>query len=178
MKIIKTIFESVFLVSMDIHNDSRGFFFESYNEINLNSLLNSKIKFVQDNHSYSKKSVIRGLHFQSDPHQQDKLIRVAKGEIYDVVVDVRRNSNTFGSWHAEILSSENNYQLWVPKGFAHGFVVTSDDAVVLYKTTDYYHPECEKTIIYNDPEIGIRWPIEIKNLSNKDSKGVTLKDLV
>ena len=178
MKIIKTIFESVFLVSMDIHNDSRGFFFESYNEINLNSLLNSKIKFVQDNHSYSKKSVIRGLHFQSNPHQQDKLIRVAKGEIYDVVVDVRRNSNTFGSWHAEILSSENNYQLWVPKGFAHGFVVTSDDAVVLYKTTDYYHPECEKTIIYNDPEIGISWPIEIKNLSNKDSKGVTLKDLV
>ena len=94
------------------------------------------------------------------------------------MVDVRRNSNTFGSWHAEILSSENNYQLWVPKGFAHGFVVTSDDAVVLYKTTDYYHPECEKTIIYNDPEIGISWPIEIKNLSNKDSKGVTLKDLV
>jgi len=178
MKIIKTIFESVFLISMDIHNDSRGFLFESYNEINLNSLLNSKIKFVQDNHSYSKKSVIRGLHFQSNPHQQDKLIRVVKGEIYDVVVDVRRNSNTFGSWHAEILSSENNYQLWVPKGFAHGFVVTSDDAVVLYKTTDYYHPECEKTIIYNDPEIGISWPIEIKNLSNKDSKGVTLKDLV
>jgi len=178
MKIIKTIFESVSLISMDIHNDSRGFLFESYNEINLNSLLNSKIKFVQDNHSYSKKSVIRGLHFQSNPHQQDKLIRVVKGEIYDVVVDVRRNSNTFGSWHAEILSSENNYQLWVPKGFAHGFVVTSDDAVVLYKTTDYYHPECEKTIIYNDPEIGISWPIEIKNLSNKDSKGVTLKDLV
>ena len=120
---------------------------------------------------------MRGLHFQNEPHQQDKLVRVVDGEIYDVVVDIRKDSQTYGCWHGETLSSSNKLHIWVPKGFAHGFIATSEEATVLYKTTDYYHPESEETIKYNDPDLNIKWPIEVKAISDKDLKGISFKDL-
>ena len=120
----------------------------------------------------------RGLHYQKEPFQQDKLVRVLTGEIYDVIVDIRKRSNTFGQWHGEILSSQDNKQLWIPKGFAHGFVVTSNDAVVLYKTTQFYSPKNEGTIKYNDPDLNIQWPIKIINVSKKDLEGLYIKDIL
>ena len=177
MKINKTIFNDVHIFSPNIFRDDRGFFFESYNTIDFNKLLGSNISFVQDNHSFTKKYVMRGLHFQNEPHQQDKLVRVVDGEIYDVVVDIRKDSQTYGCWHGETLSSSNKLHIWVPKGFAHGFIATSEEATVLYKTTDYYHPESEETIKYNDPDLNIKWPIEVKTISDKDLKGIPFKDL-
>lgn len=177
MKIIKTIFNDAYLLTPDIYQDNRGIFYEAYNLEDFNSLIGENILFVQDNHSYTKKSVCRGLHYQKEPYQQDKLVRVLNGEIYDVIVDIRKTSNTFGQWHGEILSSQNNNQLWVPKGFAHGFVVTSNDAIVLYKTTQYYSPKNEGIIKYDDPELNIQWPIEIITVSKKDSDGLYIKDI-
>jgi dTDP-4-dehydrorhamnose 3,5-epimerase len=178
MKIIKTIFNDAYLLAPDIYQDNRGIFYEAYNSENFNSLIGENILFVQDNHSYTKKSVCRGLHYQKEPHQQDKLVRVLAGEIYDVIVDIRKLSNTFGQWHGEILSSQNNNQLWIPKGFAHGFVVTSNDAIVLYKTTQYYSPESEGIIKYDDPDLNIKWPIEIITVSKKDLEGQYIKDML
>ena len=178
MKIIKTIFNKVCLLTPEIFSDERGFFYESYNSKSFNSLIGDNASFVQDNHSYTKKSVLRGLHYQESPYEQDKLVRVLSGEIYDVVVDIRKSSKTFGKWHGEVLSAINNNQLWIPKGFAHGFVVTSCDATVLYKTTQYYYPESERTIRYDDPDLNIQWPIEIEIISKKDSKGLGIKDIL
>ena len=162
----------------NIFSDNRGFFYEAYNSTTFNDLIGGNTIFVQDNHSYTKKSVCRGLHYQKEPYQQDKLVRVLSGEIYDVIVDIRKSSNTFGQWHGEILSSKNNYQLWVPKGFAHGFVVTRNDAVVLYKTTQYYSPKSELTLKYDDPDLNIQWPIKITTVSKKDSEGLYIKDIL
>lgn len=178
MKIIKTIFNNAYLLEPDIFPDDRGFFYEAYNSKNFNDLIGDDILFVQDNHSCTRKSVCRGLHYQKEPYQQDKLIRVLSGEIYDVIVDIRKKSNTFGQWHGEILSSQNNNQLWVPKGFAHGFVVTSTEAKVLYKTTQYYFPKSEGTIKYDDPDLNIQWPIKIETVSKKDLEGLYIKDIL
>ena len=178
MKIIKTIFNNAYLLEPDIFPDDRGFFYEAYNSKNFNDLIGDDILFVQDNHSYTRKSVCRGLHYQKEPYQQDKLVRVLSGEIYDVIVDIRKKSNTFGQWHGEILSSQNNKQLWVPKGFAHGFVVTSNEAKVLYKTTQYYFPKSEGTIRHDDPDLNIQWPIKIETVSKKDLEGLYLKDIL
>ena len=177
MKIIKSIFNDIHLLEPEIFSDNRGIFYESYKYLTFNEIIGKEITFVQDNHSYSKKSVLRGLHYQTEPHQQDKLVRVLNGEIFDVVVDIRKNSKTFSHWHGEFLSSTCNKQLWIPKGFAHGFVVTSDNAVVLYKTTEYYYPEYEQTIKFDDPDLNIQWPIEIETTSAKDFSGKYLKDL-
>lgn len=173
---MKTIFNDSYLLAPDVFPDDRGFFYEAYNSKNFNDLIGDNILFVQDNHSYTKKSVCRGLHYQKEPYQQDKLVRVLTGEIYDVIVDLRKTSNTFGQWHGEFLSAQNNYQLWVPKGFAHGFVVTSNDAIVLYKTTQYYSPKSEGTIKYDDPILNIQWPVKIITVSQKDSEGLYIKD--
>lgn len=178
MKIIKTIFNNAYLLTPDVFPDDRGFFYEAYNSKNFNALIGDNILFVQDNHSYTKRSVCRGLHYQKEPYEQDKLVRVLTGEIYDVIVDLRNTSNTFGEWHGEYLSSQNNNQLWVPKGFAHGFVVTSNEAIVLYKTTEYYSPECERTIKYDDPDLNIEWPIKIVTVSKKDLEGQNIKDIL
>ncbi|MFL2553005.1 MAG: dTDP-4-dehydrorhamnose 3,5-epimerase [Gammaproteobacteria bacterium] len=178
MKIMKTIFNDAYLLAPDIFPDDRGFFYEAYNSKKFNNIIGDNIQFVQDNHSYTKKSVCRGLHYQKEPFEQDKLVRVLTGEIYDVIVDIRKRSNTFGQWHGEVLSSQNNNQLWIPKGFAHGFVVTSNDAIVLYKTTQFYSPKNEGTILYNDPDLNIEWPIKIINVSNKDLEGLYIKDIL
>jgi len=177
MEIIKTIFDDVLLLAPNIFTDKRGFFYESYNLITFNKIIGNNISFIQDNHSYTKKSVLRGLHYQEDPHQQDKLVRVLKGEIYDVVVDIRKSSKTFGQWHGEFLSEKNNKQIWIPKGFAHGFLVISPDAIVSYKTTQYYFPKSERTIKYDDPDLNIHWPIKIELVSKKDSEGLNIKDI-
>ena len=170
--------EGLALLKPRIFSDDRGIFFESYKDLAFNEIAGREVIFVQDNHSYSKKSVLRGLHYQTEPYQQDKLVRVISGEIFDVVVDIRKSSKTFGQWHGEVLSSDNNNQLWVPKGFAHGFVVTSIDAIVLYKTTEYYYPQYERTIKFDDPDLNIQWPIQIETISIKDSSGVYLKDII
>ena len=133
MKIIKTIFNKVCLLKPEIFSDERGFFYESYNSKSFNSSIGNNASFVQDNHSYTKRSVLRGLHYQEAPYEQDKLVRVLSGEIYDVVVDIRKSSKTFGQWHGEVLSAINNNQLWIPKGFAHGFLCLSKKCTIIYK---------------------------------------------
>ncbi|HMM47703.1 MAG TPA: dTDP-4-dehydrorhamnose 3,5-epimerase [Thiobacillaceae bacterium] len=156
-----------------VYGDARGFFFESYNQAKFNAAIGRKVNFVQDNHSRSAKNVLRGLHYQIR-QPQGKLVRVVQGEVFDVAVDIRRSSPTFGKCVGEILSAENKRHLWVPEGFAHGFIVLSDSAEVLYKTTDYYAPEHERGIAWNDPELAIAWPIEGEPaLSAKDAKGAS-----
>jgi dTDP-4-dehydrorhamnose 3,5-epimerase len=165
----------VVLLEPKVHGDERGFFFESYNQRTLESLLNGKLNFVQDNHSLSAKNVLRGLHYQIK-QPQGKLVRVIQGEIFDVAVDLRQSSKTFGQWVGEILSSANKRQLWVPEGFAHGFLVMSQTAEVLYKTTDYYAPEHERVVLWSDPKIGIDWPIDSAPiLAKKDAEGASLR---
>lgn len=165
------------IIEPKLHKDSRGFFFESYNKERFSKIIGREIDFVQDNHSYSKKSTIRGLHYQTDPFQQEKLIRVISGEVFDVAVDLRADSKTFGEWYGIYLSSENHKQLFIPKGFAHGFQVTSNFAEVVYKTSSYYSPNHEKTILYNDPDINIKWPAKATVISEKDLSGDSLKDI-
>jgi dTDP-4-dehydrorhamnose 3,5-epimerase len=170
----KTKLEGVLLVRPRVFSDDRGFFFESYNE---KALANAKIHyhFVQDNHSRSTRNVLRGLHYQIR-QPQGKLVRAVVGEIFDVAVDLRRDSTTFGEWVGEVLSAENKDMLWVPPGFAHGFMVLSEWAEVLYKATDYYAPEFERTIRWDDPDIGIDWPLDGEpQLSAKDRQGEWLR---
>ena len=164
----------VVLFSPIVFGDERGFFFESYNEKKYREHLNTE-SFVQDNHSKSRKGILRGLHYQLHPFAQGKLVRVTQGEVFDVAVDIRRSSPTFGQWVGEFLSSENKKQLWVPPGFAHGFLTLSDTAEFLYKTTNYYNPKYERCIAWNDPELGVKWPREAApELSAKDLKGAAL----
>ena len=146
------------LIEPQIFSDERGFFFESYNQKDFEAAVGKKITFVQDNHSYSTQGVLRGLHAQKYPYEQGKLVRVVQGEIFDVAVDIRQDSNTYGQWVAEFLSSENKKQLWIPEGFAHGFLVVSKSAEVLYKTTNYYNKSSEICIKFDDPKINIMWP--------------------
>jgi len=167
----------VFLIETEAYGDERGFFYESFNQAKFESAVGQKVNFVQDNHSKSAKGVLRGLHYQ-DPKSQGKLVRVTQGEVFDVAVDIRPNSKTFGKWVAEILSAENKRQLWIPEGFAHGFLVLSETAEFLYKTTEYYAPQFEKCIIWNDSDLDIKWPIKKEPiLSSKDKEGKIFRDL-
>jgi dTDP-4-dehydrorhamnose 3,5-epimerase len=166
----------VFLLEPKVFGDDRGFFFESFNQAGFEAAIGHKANFVQDNHSRSAKNVLRGLHYQIR-QPQGKLVRVVQGEVFDVAVDIRKSSPSFGQWVGDILSAGNKRQMWVPEGFAHGFVVLSDTAEFLYKTTDYYAPEHERCIAWDDPAIGIRWPIEgAPLLSAKDRQGKLLAD--
>jgi dTDP-4-dehydrorhamnose 3,5-epimerase len=176
MKVIPCEIPDVLILEPKVFGDDRGFFLESFNQKRFDEAVGQQLLFVQDNHSRSSKGVLRGLHYQIQ-HPQGKLVRVVSGEIFDVVVDIRRGSSTFGKWVGEILTGATKKQLWVPAGFAHGFVVLSDMAEVLYKTTDYYHPECERSILWNDPTLNIKWPIDgAPILSAKDADGCGFLD--
>jgi dTDP-4-dehydrorhamnose 3,5-epimerase len=165
----------VLVVEPSVFGDDRGFFFESFNRRRLEAAVGRPLDFVQDNHSLSARGVLRGLHYQL-PRPQAKLVRVIRGEVLDVVVDLRRASPTFGRWAGEVLSAENRRQLWIPEGFAHGFLVLSDQAEVLYKTTDYWYPEHEHCIRWDDPAVGIEWPLggRAPVVSRKDAAGKPL----
>jgi dTDP-4-dehydrorhamnose 3,5-epimerase len=168
MKVIPTTIPEVLVLEPKVFGDERGFFFESFNAKAFEQATGLKCNFVQDNHSKSTKHVLRGLHYQIQ-QPQGKLVRVVQGEVFDVAVDIRRSSKTFGQWIGMHLNAENKQQLWIPEGFAHGFVVLSETAEFLYKTTNYYAPEHERTIRWNDPDIGIQWPVGLLPvLSTKD----------
>ncbi len=174
-KVKKTSLNDVLLLEPEVFSDDRGYFFESFNQKDFNDSVGLDINFVQDNHSKSKKNVLRGLHYQVKK-PQGKLIRVLRGKIFDVVVDMRLSSQNYGKWFGVILSSENRLQLWVPEGFAHGFLTLSDTAELAYKTSDYWYPKYERSLLWNDEEIAIEWPIsEEPLLTEKDSNGSTLK---
>lgn len=158
MNVIRTAIPEVCVFEPRVFDDERGFFFESFNQQSFEAAIGSPVTFVQDNHSHSVRGVLRGLHYQLNPHAQGKLLRVLSGEIYDVAIDLRRGSPTLGRWVGEILSSENRRQLWIPEGFAHGFLVLSDSADVSYKTTDYWDKNSERAIVWNDPQLKIDWP--------------------
>ncbi|MBR7781103.1 dTDP-4-dehydrorhamnose 3,5-epimerase [Undibacterium luofuense] len=176
MKIIPTSLPEVFIIEPQVFGDSRGFFYESFNARKFAELTGVRAEFVQDNHSKSGKNILRGLHYQIQ-QAQGKLVRVVSGEVFDVAVDIRKSSPNFGQWVGVNLSAENSRQLWVPPGFAHGFVVLSEQAEFLYKTTDYWAPEHERCLAWNDPEIGIDWPIsEAPLLSAKDQLGKSLSE--
>lgn len=175
MNIISTLIPEVLVIEPKVFSDERGFFYESFNQSNFVQATGLKLTFVQDNHSKSARNVLRGLHYQIQ-QPQGKLVRVVEGEVFDVAVDIRKSSPTFGQWVGEILSAENKKQLWVPEGFAHGFLVLSETAEFLYKTTDYYVPQHERCIAWNDPYLAINWPIEsMPSLSGKDAQGCTLQ---
>ncbi|MFL2636719.1 MAG: dTDP-4-dehydrorhamnose 3,5-epimerase [Flavobacteriaceae bacterium] len=176
MKINKTFIEDLLIIEPQLFKDDRGFFYESYNKNNLDKVIN--IVFVQDNESKSNKGVIRGLHFQAPPFEQTKLVRCVSGNILDVAVDIRKNSKTYGKSFSVELSSENNKQLLVPKGFAHGFQVLSETAIVNYKVDNFYNPKYDSGIIWNDKDLLIDWNLDIKPiLSKKDLKLISFKEL-
>jgi dTDP-4-dehydrorhamnose 3,5-epimerase len=168
MNVVRTAIPDVLILEPKVFEDDRGFFFESFNQRLFNGAIGREVRFVQDNHSRSRKNVLRGLHYQIR-RAQGKLVRVVAGEVFDVAVDIRRSSPTFGRWVGVTLSAENRRELWIPEGFAHGFIVLSDFADFLYKTTDYWAPEFERGIAWNDPAIGIAWPVAGEpHLSAKD----------
>jgi dTDP-4-dehydrorhamnose 3,5-epimerase len=174
MQVVSTELPGVLLLEPKVFGDDRGFFFESYNRRAFHKATGVDAEFVQDNHSRSKKNVLRGLHYQIE-HAQGKLVRAVSGEVWDVAVDLRKSSPTFGKWAGFTLSAESKRMAWIPPGFAHGFVVVSDVADVLYKATDYYAPEHERTLLWNDPALGIRWPLAgTPILTEKDRKGTPL----
>jgi dTDP-4-dehydrorhamnose 3,5-epimerase len=178
-QVTTTPIDGVLVLEPKVYGDARGFFFESFNARDFEQATGLKETFVQDNHSKSGKGVLRGLHFQVQ-HAQGKLVRVTQGAVFDVAVDIRQGSPTFGQWFGLELSAENKKQLWIPAGLAHGFLVTSESAEFLYKTTDYYHPEFERSLLWCDPEIGIVWPLDEKakgpTLSDRDAHALTLKE--
>ena len=174
MKAIATAIPDLFIIEPTVYGDDRGFFFESFNQLKFEELIGRKANFVQDNHSRSVKNVLRGLHYQIQ-QPQGKLVRVVQGTVFDVAVDLRRSSPTFGKHVGIELSAENKRMFWVPEGFAHGFVVLSDSAEFLYKTTDYWAPEFERSLAWNDPELAIQWPHqEMPALSAKDKQAMTI----
>ncbi len=176
MKIIQTEIPDVLLIEPRVFEDERGFFYESFNERVFQEKVDVVEQFVQDNHSRSAKNVLRGLHYQIK-QPQGKLVRVVVGEIFDVAVDLRTNSKYFGQWIGVHLSAKNKQQLWIPAGFAHGFLVLSENAEVLYKTTDYYAPEHERSLLWSDPDLAIAWPLEIEPIvSAKDRAGKLVKE--
>lgn len=176
MKVIDSIFDSIKVFEVEVYHDPRGFFHETFRENQYAEILGSQNKFVQDNQSLSKNKVLRGLHFQKK-NPQGKLIRVSYGEVFDVCVDIRKGSATFGEYFGIVLSHENSYQLWVPPGFAHGFIVRSNIAILDYKCTNYYDPNDEVCLLYSDPDINIDWGVTKPIISEKDNKGLLLKDL-
>ena len=176
MQVVQTAIPDLLILEPKVFADDRGFFFESFNQQTFQKLTGIKANFVQDNHSKSAANVLRGLHYQIE-QAQGKLVRVTAGEVFDVAVDIRRQSATFGKWVGVHLSAENKRQLWVPSGFAHGFIVLKDNTEFLYKTTDYYAPQHERCIRWDDPAIGIDWPIsQAPILSGKDQLGLALSE--
>jgi dTDP-4-dehydrorhamnose 3,5-epimerase len=171
MKVTPLKISDVKLIEPDVFEDERGFFYESFNQKKFNEAIGVNITFVQDNHSKSAKGVLRGLHYQKAPHEQGKLVRVITGKVFDVAVDIRMNSPTYGQWVAEVLSGENKKQMWIPEGFAHGFLTLSDTAEFLYKTTNFYDKESEHSIHWRENEFNIEWPeVEVAFItSRKDS---------
>ena len=174
MKVLETKIPGLLIIEPKVFGDERGFFFESYNEQVFNEAAAISPRFVQDNHSKSVKGVLRGLHYQLPPRAQGKLVRVVQGEVFDVAVDIRKDSPTYGQWVGEVLSADNKKQLWIPPGFAHGFLTLSDTAEFLYKTTDAWSPEHERAIIWNDATLNIDWPLNglVPQLAAKDAAAV------
>ena len=176
-QVTTTPIDGVLVLEPKVFGDARGFFFESFNARDFAQSTGLNVAFVQDNHSKSAKGVLRGMHYQVQ-HAQGKLVRVTQGAVFDVAVDIRKGSSTFGQWFGLELSAENKKQLWVPAGLAHGFLVTSESAEFLYKTTDYYHPEFERSILWTDPAIGLDWPLHLIDghplLAVKDLSALTL----
>ena len=177
MNVVETELVDCFIIEPDVYGDDRGFFLETFHADRYSELVGIKTPFVQDNHSRSSKDVLRGLHFQKTK-PQGKLVRVVHGEVYDVCVDIRKNSDTFGMWVGVILSEKNKKQMWVPPGFAHGFVVLSEIADFEYKCTDFYNPSDEGSILWNDPSLNINWPISEPIISQKDSQAKLFSDLI
>jgi dTDP-4-dehydrorhamnose 3,5-epimerase len=176
VNVIETPLEGVLILEPKVFGDARGFFMESYNANTFQKATGLNVAFVQDNHSRSARNVLRGLHYQIQ-QPQGKLVRAVRGAVFDVAVDIRKSSRTFGQWFGTELSETNHRQLWVPAGFAHGFVVMTDSADFVYKTTDYYAPTHERSILWNDPDIGIQWPIAgAPQLSAKDQAGMRLNE--
>ena len=176
MQVLETAIPDVLLLEPKVYGDDRGFFFESFNSQTFQQLTGVQREFVQDNHSKSVKNVLRGLHYQIQ-NPQGKLVRVVAGEVFDVAVDLRTYSKTFGHWVGCTLSGANKRQLWIPEGFAHGFLVMSESAEFLYKTTDYYRPEFERSLLWSDPKLGIDWPLDDQPiLSAKDAVGTPLAE--
>jgi len=178
MKVTQLSIPDVFVIEPQVFGDDRGFFFESFNENKFQEAIGRKINFVQDNHSKSLKGVLRGLHYQLPPKAQGKLVRVIQGEVFDVAVDIRKSSPTFGKWVGEIISAENKKQIWIPEGFAHGFVTLSDTAEFLYKTTDFYSAAHEQAISWDDETIGIDWPLNELSLSTKDKMAKSFQEAI
>jgi dTDP-4-dehydrorhamnose 3,5-epimerase len=177
LKVAETGLPGVLLIEPDVFGDDRGFFMESWNGRRYEAAAGLPERgFVQDNLSLSRRGVLRGLHFQY-PHPQGKLISVLSGEVFDVAVDIRTGSPNFGRWFGTTLSAENKRQLWVPEGFAHGFVVTSDEALFTYKCTDYYHRESDRSLLWNDPQVGVEWPVAEPTLSDKDRNAPRLGEM-
>lgn len=179
MKIFETEIPDLKIIEPTVFGDDRGFFMETWNQKGFEELVTGKPTiFVQDNHSRSKSGILRGLHYQTE-NTQGKLVRVISGEVFDVAVDIRKNSLTFGNWVGVYLSAENKRQLWIPEGFAHGFYVTSDEAELVYKCTDFYNAKSEHSILWNDKQLSISWPIEnTPQLSKKDQDGVLFRDAI
>lgn len=179
LKVTTTAIPGVLILEPRVFGDERGFFLESFNQKAFNEATGLDVQFVQDNHSRSAKGVLRGLHFQVPPHEQGKLVRVVRGSVFDVAVDIRKGSATFGRWVGEELSEHNQRQMWVPPGLAHGFLVTSESADFLYKTTDYYAPAHERSVAWNDPTLAITWPLAgmTPTLSAKDQQALALASL-
>jgi dTDP-4-dehydrorhamnose 3,5-epimerase len=177
LSLIPTSIPDVLVLKPSVFGDQRGFFYESFNALDFQEATGLSVQFVQDNHSLSKKGILRGLHFQTQ-HTQGKLVRVIKGKVFDVAVDLRKTSPSFGKWVAQELSEENYLQMWIPAGFAHGFLVLSESAEFLYKTTDYYDPSSEICLFWNDPTVGIQWPlnglgVDTPLLNTKDQAGLS-----
>lgn len=173
MKVIQTAIPDVLVFEPKVFGDARGFFFESFNQKVFDEAVGRHYDFVQDNHSKSAKGVLRGLHYQLPPKAQGKLVRVVSGEVFDVAVDIRKSSPTFGKWVGEYLSANNHRQLWIPPGFAHGFLVLSESAEFLYKTTDFYSPQHERSIAWNDADVMVDWPLQVQPiLSGKDANAL------
>ena len=179
MRVLKTDIEGVLIVEPTVHGDQRGYFMESFSERDFEAATGLNVRFVQDNESRSRRGVLRGLHFQREPYAQAKLVRVVQGRVLDVAVDIRPGSATFGRYVAVELSADNHRQLFIPKGFAHGYVVLEEDTVFQYKCDEYYHPECEDGVAWNDPQIGIEWPLSESEiiLSPKDTNRKLLCEL-
>ena len=179
MNVISTAIPDVKIFEPKVFGDSRGFFLESFNQKVFEEATGLKPHFVQDNHSKSSRGVLRGLHYQKPPMEQGKLVRVIQGEVFDVAVDIRKSSPTFGQWVGVHLSAENKRQLWIPEGFAHGFLTLSDTAEFLYKTTNYYSPQHEEAVAWNDPDLNIQWPqVGAVILSAKDEKAKRFSDIL
>ena len=176
MKVTESGIKGVFIIEPDVYEDDRGFFMETFHIERYRKLLGINLDFVQDNISRSSKNVLRGMHFQKN-YPQGKIVKASRGEILDVVVDLRKDSPTYGTWESFRLSEKNKLQVWIPPGFAHGFLVMSDSADFEYKCTEYYHPEDELCLMWNDPEVAINWTINDPILTEKDKKGLSLKDL-